>query len=380
MSQVKSRMGTHRPAPQQSVIGQVLAILCIILFCIPLLGFGVGVGAILTNLRTRGWPRILAWVGSGLSLAVTVLSFTFLGLLWWLVDRVQSENLSPASVPLVEARKGFRTKLVQQVSAKAPAPEPPADVFRIVHFPAPSGSLVAYLTPDPEDGRKHEAIIWITGGDSNSIDDVWTARPASNDQNAAAFREAGMVMMFPSLRGGNDNPGRKEGFLGEVDDVLAARAFLAAQPYIDPARIYLGGHSTGGTLVLLVAECSSQFRSVFSFGPVHSVRGYGSEFLPFDQSNPREVELRSPGPWLGFIQTPTFVFEGTQRPGNIGELTAMSRISTNPSLHFVAVPNADHFSILAPMTRLIAQKIQGDTGPACTLTFTESEVHDLVRN
>ena len=37
--------------------------------------------------------------------------------------------------------------------------------------------------------------------------------------------------------------------------------FLAAQPYVDPARIYLGGHSTGGTLALLVAECSETFRA-----------------------------------------------------------------------------------------------------------------------
>lgn len=56
-------------------------------------------------------------------------------------------------------------------------------------------------------------------------------------------------MMFPSLRGGNDNPGVKEGFLAEVDDVLAAADFLGKQNYVDPGRIYLGGHSTGGTLV-----------------------------------------------------------------------------------------------------------------------------------
>jgi hypothetical protein len=40
-------------------------------------------------------------------------------------------------------------------------------------------------------------------------------------------------MMFPSLRGGNDNPGAREGFYGEVDDVVAASEFLARQPYVD---------------------------------------------------------------------------------------------------------------------------------------------------
>ena len=34
-------------------------------------------------------------------------------------------------------------------------------------------------------------------------------------------------MMFPSHRGGIDNPGQREGFFGEVDDILAAL------PYVD---------------------------------------------------------------------------------------------------------------------------------------------------
>ena len=84
-------------------------------------------------------------------------------------------------------------------------------------------------------------------------------------------------MMFPSLRGGNDNPGVREGFFGEVDDVLAAAEYLSKQAFVDPQRIYLGGHSTGGTLVLLVAECSGRFRAVFSFGPVLGTRGTAPE-------------------------------------------------------------------------------------------------------
>ena len=43
-------------------------------------------------------------------------------------------------------------------------------------------------------------------------------------------------MLFPSLRGGNQNPGVKEGFFGEVDDLLAAANFLAKQGFVDPNR------------------------------------------------------------------------------------------------------------------------------------------------
>ena len=184
--------------------------------------------------------------------------------------------------------------------------------------------------------------------------------------------------MIPSLRGGNDNPGTKEGCLGEVDDVLAAQAYLARQPYVDAGRVYLGGHSTGGTLALLVAETSDRFRAIFSFGPAHDVRGYGSEFVPFDKSDPREAELRSPSPWLNSVKTPTFLFEGTLHPGNIAALTAMARSTKNPQLHFIPAQGANHFSVLAPVTGLIAQKILADNGPKCNLTFSEEEVRDLL--
>ncbi|MFL5245512.1 MAG: alpha/beta hydrolase family protein [Gemmataceae bacterium] len=288
--------------------------------------------------------------------------------------RPNAELGDAEKVSLVEARRGFKTKLMPSGNNKERLEKPPAGVFRIVHYDSPAGKLAAYLSPDPKDGKKHPAIIWITGGDCNSIGDVWHKGPPSNDQSASAFREAGIPMMFPSLRGGNDNPGVKEGFYGEVEDVVAAAAYLSKQGFVDPKRIYLGGHSTGGTLVLLVAESSDAFRAVFSFGPVDDVAGYGRQYLPFDISNRREIELRSPGRWLQYIHIPVFVFEGTEK-GNLASLQAMARTSTNPQVHFFPVKGADHFSILVPTTRLIAQQIQRDTGPDCNLAFTEQELN-----
>jgi hypothetical protein len=48
---------------------------------------------------------------------------------------------------------------------------------------------------------------------------------------------------------------------------------------------------------------------------------------------------------------------------------------TNPLAHFYPVRGADHFSILAPTTRLIAGKILRDDGPAANIAFTEEELH-----
>jgi len=287
-----------------------------------------------------------------------------------------------AGKTLPEARQGFQSRLVSRGNDdRSPPPKPPGNQFRLVSYDAASGPLAAYMTPDQGD-KNLPAIVWITGGDCNSIGDVWSRAKPDNDQTASQFRQLGVVMMFPSLRGGNNNPGKKEGFFGEVDDVLAATAFLAKQPHVDPKRIYLGGHSTGGTLALLTAAAApaGTYRAVFSFGPVSNVAVYGrnNPYCPFDMSNTRELELRAPGRWLHTIKTPTFVLEGSDR-GNNDELVVMKEGNSNPQVRFFLANGATHFSLLAPVNRLLAAKVVADKGESSTLTLTEDEVNAAVR-
>jgi Fe-S cluster assembly iron-binding protein IscA/alpha/beta superfamily hydrolase len=275
---------------------------------------------------------------------------------------------------LAEARRGFQTKLTRRRAQESPVPQPPADTFRLVHFDAEPGNLAAFLSPDPDDGQRHPAIIWITGGGSSSLGEFWqepSEEFADFDQAASAFRKAGLIMIFPSLRGGNDNPGVHEGFFGEVDDILSAAKYLATQDYVDPQRIYLGGHSTGGTLALLAAECSDQFRAVFALGPTSDVLSYGPNYCPFAMSDPKEAELRAPIRWLHGIRSRTFVIEGTG--GNLGSLEAMQRVCRNPQVSFVKVAGANHFKVLK-INRLIAGKLLADTGDQCNVMLLEEEV------
>jgi dipeptidyl aminopeptidase/acylaminoacyl peptidase len=221
--------------------------------------------------------------------------------------------------------------------------------------------MAAYLSVVPNNGKKHPAIVWLTGGFSNSIDEnAWAPADESNDQSARFFRQAGIVTLYPSLRGGNQNPGYNETFFGEVDDVLAATEFLAAQPGIDPDRIYLGGHSTGGALALLVVESSQRYRAVFAFGPIARVSLYGDKYLTYRTDRPEEADLRSPVAWLHAIRTPTYVIEG--EGGNISQLRMLQRASKNRLIQFHAIPGKDHFDVLAPYSRIIAKQIAADTG------------------
>lgn len=258
---------------------------------------------------------------------------------------------------LKETRANFKSKIFPSTIEGGDIEIPPKGILSIVDYPSSVGLLKAYLTPDPKDQQRHPAIIWIVGGDCNSIGEVWTKRNENNDQTASAYRESGVIMMYPSLRGGNANPGRQEGFLGEVDDIISAYNYLKTLPYVDSTQVYLGGHSTGGTLVLLTAELSTCFAGIISFGPVSGAisYGYGSDFLPFDASDDRESEVRAPAFWLEDIKTPTIVIEGGS--GNTWHLEIMRRFSKNPKVKFLKIPNGNHFSILFPTNKLLAKSI-----------------------
>ena len=155
----------------------------------------------------------------------------------------------------------------------------------------------------------------------------------SNDQSASAYRKAGLVMMFPTLRGGNTDTGDKEFFFGEVDDILAAAEHLAGLPYVDAAHIYLGGHSTGGTLALLTAEASTRFKAVFAFGAVSRIEPVSAPRSCPDSVLADHARTGCARPFTGWTAstTPTWLIEGAESPGNHEELDALCEHTRNPA-------------------------------------------------
>jgi dipeptidyl aminopeptidase/acylaminoacyl peptidase len=275
---------------------------------------------------------------------------------------------------LAELRKKLHTNIFGSAD-KTPAPEPPELLFAKVKYPAPNGLQVAYVSPQRSGDERQPAVIWLHGGFDTGIDaDFWKKSPRSNDQTAQAFRNAGLLMMLPSLRGANENPGRAECFLGEVDDVIAALDYLAKRPDVDPKRIYLAGHSTGGTLALLVAASTDRFRAVIAFGPVADVRQYGKSGCMPDNPPDEEVVVRSPMLFMDQIVTPTFVIEGEK--GNADVFPFLQERIKGSTVRFVLVPGASHFSVLAPGTEVVAKAIWLDKGPTSNLDITARQIQD----
>jgi len=290
----------------------------------------------------------------------------------------------PKTQSLLTARKGFTTELIpSSYEADDEAPVPPASAnLRLVQYRSPAGKLAAYVSPDPEDGERHPAVLWAHGGFGGIGSWFWEEASPQDDQTASAFREAGIVMMLPSWRGENDNDGSFELFFGEIDDLLAAREYLAGLPYVDPERIYLAGHSTGGTLALLAATASHQFRAVFSFGGAPDMEvvlangGYGN--TPFDPESKQEVRLRSAIHFVNAIESPTFYFEG-EASNYCRDARRMEAKGKRAGAPFTAciIEGADHFNILAPLTKFLAKEILADRDEVCQISITNERANQV---
>ncbi|WP_274371242.1 alpha/beta hydrolase family protein [Morganella morganii] len=285
---------------------------------------------------------------------------------------------------LAEAHQRFKTNITEQSFDNTDAPwQAPSDIFNLITYPAKAGNMFAYLTPPPaKENTRLPAVIWLNGGYGGigGDDYFWQPKPVNNDQTAATFRDPEIVLMIPSFRGENTNPGRYEMFFGEIEDIESARQYLTTLPYVDPDRIYIAGHSTGGTKALLASEYSDKFRAVFSLGGIpdlklrtaHSM----SVAIPFDTSNEEEFNVRSVYRYIKSIKRPTFYFEGGdymwQEFADMQRDAKQNRIP----LYIYHIKNGDHFDIIVPVSQLIKKKILSDTDTSkeTNIRFTKKDI------
>lgn len=274
-------------------------------------------------------------------------------------------------------RKALKTTVGEGQRDATPAPEPPAGDLEKVTYDAPLGKNVAYVTP-VKSGPKRPAIVWIHGGFGWGIDEgAWTPGPRDNDQSAIGFRKAGIAEMYPALRGGSQNPGHQECFLGEIDDVLAAAELLARRPDVDPRRVYLGGHSTGALIALLAAASTPRFRAVFAFGPVADPRQYGPSSCEPPGISEAEARPRSVIEYLHEIVTPTFVADGAE--GNVAVFPMMRKRVGAAPITFLTIPGANHFTALAPEVDAAAKAILADIGDKPAIHLTVEQIQAAMR-
>ena len=90
--------------------------------------------------------------------------------------------------------------------------------------------------------------------------------------------------------------------------------------------------------------------------------------------------MRAPWRWLAGIASPTFVFEGMEQPSNLAALQALDKRPHPDLVHFYPVAGVSHFSILQPVTRLLARKIiEDNTGAKTGVAFASGEIERAVQ-
>jgi dipeptidyl aminopeptidase/acylaminoacyl peptidase len=220
----------------------------------------------------------------------------------------------PGVPPLVhvdygEARRHFSTRLTRS----GPAPEiadplgTPEGARRVTYGGGPDGSipLVAWLSAFEPSAALRPAVLFLHGGNATGDGHWELMRP---------YREAGFAVLLPSFRGENGQAGIYSGFYDEVNDALAAAVYLESQPGVDTNRIFLAGHSNGGTLSLLCAM-ARKFRAAVPISASVNAWRFFDRFrddLCFDTSDPQEFVMRSSVCFGTSLKCPTLLLRGRQ--------------------------------------------------------------------
>jgi dipeptidyl aminopeptidase/acylaminoacyl peptidase len=246
-----------------------------------------------------------------------------------------------------QVRKQFRTKLLREgpPPRKDPMAEPPAGVTA-VEFPSGELRLKAWVNrPAGPEAPKRPAVVFLHGGFGFDKGDWDMAQP---------YRDAGYVVLAPMLRGENGQAGTFSLFYNEVDDALAAAEYLGKQPYVDGERLFVAGHSVGGTLALLAAQAAKRFRAAaaFSGSPdqvLYCRYAFPRKNIPFDLTDPRELQVRSPLAYAASFKCPVRLYYGAPEKHFDKTSRRTAAVAKEKGLDVEAVPvEGNHMTAVPP--------------------------------
>jgi dienelactone hydrolase len=257
--------------------------------------------------RSGGGRPVLLIIG-GLAMLGLCCCGGLAWLIWYLIG--------PTSFPeqtqdYADARKQFRTTLTSH--GRSPQPfnnDELRDGVKEIEYKSGDLELKAWIG-GPKGGMR-PAILFLHGGYALDNSDWDQCQP---------FRDAGFITMLPMLRGENGLKGDFTLFYDEVDDVVAAGEELARQPNVDPNRVFVAGHSAGGTLAMLAAMTTRQFRACASFsGSPDQAKFVKSspevalfaDLVRFDKDNFQELVMRSPLAFPKSFKCPARLYWGDE--------------------------------------------------------------------
>ncbi len=247
------------------------------------------------------------------------------------------------AVDLVEARTAYQTQTVKAMKAPQAFVQErtPAGVNEVTYA---SGKLrlKGWMSALSHSATKAPAVVFLHGGFSFSRDD-WVA--------AEGFVKAGYVLFMPLMRSENGGPGNFELFGGEVDDALAAGNYLTTIPQIDSKRIYLVGHSVGGSLAILAAQMNSPYKAAAAYSGYAHLPDWIAQYkniVPFDIRKDDEMKIRDPYRYASSVKIPLYMFSESQSPWGAATNSDFCKLvaKRSPCLHETIT--GSHESMIAP--------------------------------
>jgi len=267
---------------------------------------------------------------------------------------------SYAQTTYLEEWRSFKTELIRKEKSfqKGDDLTESKDGIEPVVYVSDGMKLKALLVKGQRDkGQRKPAVVYLHGGFALSYGQMERVKP---------FTDAGFVVLAPSWRGENGNPGYFEAFFGEVRDAKAAVRWLSKQDYVDPDRIYAFGWSVGGGIALnLSLHGDVPLKLTGSSAGLYDldlIKSWATEDdyikFPYDYRNERENYFRLPVYNLRQMVRPHITYIGKE--DGFAESKALVDSlykGADTKFRLVEVPG-DHMSSVAGAMRLFLKEIE----------------------
>jgi len=236
-------------------------------------------------------------------------------------------------------------------------------------LPGSAMKIRVYLPPGEHAPHSLSCVLVAPAGTNmlvgNDLDDF-----DGNAYHAEAlpYAEAGMVVIWYSLDGAHneDGPGIAKGWstaygafraagAGTVNGRNALEFALHRLPMVDPARIFSAGHSSAGTVSLLLGADEPRLRGSIAYAPGTDLEKFHEKLLATPMSEILFPGIRdfdrkaSPKNQVARLQRPVFLFQAkddSKVPLPTTERFVELLRLTNPRVTFQTVETGDHYEAM----------------------------------
>ena len=185
------------------------------------------------------------------------------------------------------------------------------------------------------EGDQPEHLPWVAAGFAVISFDISGPAPEKLDSDVPLIQAA---KTFETAR------------FGVSDGLAALDVALAKYPQIDPARLYVAGHSSAGTLSLQLAAASDRFKGCVAFAPITDVGEHLKAALPeLDGALPGfadAIRQASPSSQLDAFRCPIFLFHAADDT-HVSTAAAVAfrdaLLAHHKTVEYVAVDTGGHY-------------------------------------